>query len=160
MPKVYSDCPELRDTAERLKEMYYLYIGHIDIASIQFAEIEGKKPKTASPVELSGMSAEWLKQMHLSQKDGKMYCVAAWTEEYEALSPSMREWTLFEALLYIHPENNGKKRKADVVGFGPMIQYLGVYWKDRTDMPSMLADGPVPMIPPPLDQDDGQSINV
>lgn len=162
--KTYSESPEIRMLAEAIKDRYYLYVGHVDLDTVHFAEITGAaKPKKAKVGEISGISSPWVRQLIISLGNSRLYCMAVWSEEYEELSPASREWLVFEALYSIHPECDGKLRKPDVVEHGPIVEYfastnVGLYWRKAEILPSLLSgDAPLPIPPPAFEDAEGDS---
>jgi hypothetical protein len=160
----YTEAPELRTLAEKLKDRYPLYIGHADLDMIYFAEMteDTDKPKPKKSVmTLQGLSAAWVKQ--LLQKDikiDKRYCLAVWAEEWLEFEPAMQEWLMFDALYAVSPECDGKVRKRDVQEFGFICEFLGPYWRGgETDLESLLmSTDPLPIPVPPCEDEEGSTL--
>lgn len=156
----YSLSLELKHLAHKIVERYFYYLGHVDIENIFFAERDATRPKKAPIVQLMGVSAPWV-VAQLMQANKALYCLFAYSEDWAGVSPAMREWLVFQALLGVSPLNDGKIQKPDVQDFGIIIEFLGPYWKTRQDLPSLLdtADGkPLPLPLPPDNTDEGNSV--
>jgi len=160
--KHYDESPEIKDIATKLKERYYLYIGHVDLDVIYFAEItsENGKPKKAKLGQLEGVSSAWLKQKMIEDKKGVLYCLSVWAEEWDGLDPASREWFLFDLLYSVSGECDGKVRKPDISEHGIIMQYMhqagvGTYWRTlEKPLPSLLSSvDPLPIPLPPTDED-------
>jgi hypothetical protein len=156
---------ELLDLAQKLKERYYLFVGHVDLELMYFAEKVGEKPKKAKIGELSGVSNPWVKAlMAKNGKNNKLYCMSVWSAEWAELSPAKREWTVFKLLCSVNPENDGKARKPDIQDFGFILDYfmnegIGPYWESKDTLPSLLGADPLPIPPPPDDTDEGSTLD-
>jgi hypothetical protein len=157
--RVYEESSELKDTAERLVERYYEYLGHVDLENIYFAAIQGSKPKKTSVMQIGGITSEWVKKL-IKETKGKIYCISVWASEWDEVFPSMREWMIFDALLRIDPHNDGKLIKPDVNEFGILIEYIGPYWRKKDDLPSLLdSKDPLPIPLPAYESDEGSSVD-
>jgi hypothetical protein len=157
--KSYSASPELEECARRLRERYWLYLGHVDINNIYFAEIEGEKPKKSGVLTLSGVSAPWVKTLLASYGNSRLYCMSVWSDEWKGMATQMREWLIFDALFAIDPVSDGKVRKPDVQEWGVLVEYLGPYWRKRQDLPSLLGGTePLPIPPPQILEDEGSTL--
>jgi hypothetical protein len=156
---VYNESFELKELAENLKERYYLYLGYIDLDNIFFAEVGGVKPDKANVLSLSGIKSPWVKQLVRSQESNNyLYCLSVWSEEWLDINPDKQAWLVFEALLCISFRNNGDMRSPDVFGWGIMIEYLGPYWRNKDELPSLLGEeNPLPIPLPHLDEDEGDT---
>jgi hypothetical protein len=149
---------ELADIASQLQKRYMYELGHVDLDCIYFAEKIGEKGKKAQVVSISGINSPWLKQLlSKADKHNKLYCLSAWSQEWGQLSPAQKQWGVFDMLYSVALENNGKLRKCDVVGHGPIIEFLGPYWRFRKDLPDMLNDDPLGIPPPPEPIEDIES---
>jgi hypothetical protein len=156
--KTYNESNELKELAGKLVEKYYEYLGQVDLDNIYFAEIDGEKPKKAGVLQVGGISSDWVKKLI---DDKVLYCISVWGSEWDELSPSMREWMVFDALLRIDPHNDGKLQKPDVNEFGIIIQYVGGSWRGRDDLPSLLnCENPLPIPLPKYDEDIGESFKL
>ena len=161
----YSASPEIEEIATKLKARYYLYIGHVDIDSIQFSEKSGPKPKKGKVADISGISSAWVREYLAQFGSTKLYCLSAWSEAWEELSPAAQEWAVFRLLLAVHEANNGQIKKPDVSEFGIITEFmcsigLGAHWEKKVgELPSLL-DGvdPLPIPLPDLDTDDGSTL--
>lgn len=149
--KDYKECLELQELATVLKTRYYEHLGYVDLDRIFFAEIHGEMSRNAVPVEVTGVSAAWLKQRLADDFDNKVYCIAVWAQEWPELDENLKEWLLFDGLNKIHSENNGKVEPYDCGGWSFMLEFLGVHWRSRTDLPS-LTKGATQPIPLPMDE--------
>jgi hypothetical protein len=153
---------ELLELATKLRERYYIYVGQADLDLIYFAEKVGEKPKKGKVAELSGISNPWVKAlMSKNGKNNKLYCMSVWGAEWSQLTPAQREWAVFKLLCSIEPANNGKLVKPDIQDFGFILEYfmnegIGPYWESKDTLPSLLANDPLPIPPPPL-PDDGDA---
>jgi len=154
----FTESYELLGLAKKLQERYHFFLGQVDLEAIWFTEALGEKPKTAKVASISGITKPWLKQLLAKMdKNNKLYCLSVWSQEWENLSPAQREWAVFHCLYAVAPEAEGKMRKPDVQGYGPIIDFLGPYWERRQDLPSMLdGDEPLPIPPPPADEEDDE----
>jgi hypothetical protein len=150
---------ELYEIASKLQDRYRYELGHVDLDLIFFAEKLGAKGKKAKVVDISGINSPWLKQL-LSKagKNNKLYCLSAWGQEWGQYTPAQKHWFVFDCLYSIAPENNGKLRKPDVVGHGPIIELLGPYWTASNVLPDMLSGDAVAIPPPPEPEEDVNSI--
>lgn len=146
----FTESHELMELASKLQDRYRYELGHVDLEMVYFAEKLGERGKNAKIVDVSGITSAWLKQL-LSKagKNNKLYCLSAWSQEWGELSPAQRHWAVFHCLYSISPNNDGKLRKPDVTGHGPIIELLGPYWESRNDLPDMLSGDPLPIPPPP-----------
>jgi hypothetical protein len=155
---------ELLELAQKLKERYYLFIGHVDLEIIFFAEKIGEKPKKAKVAELSGVSNPWVKSlMAKNGKNNKLYCMSVHSAEWAEFSPAKREWAVFKLLCSVNPNNDGKIRKPDIGDFGFILEFfmnlgIGPYWEKQDTLPSLLGDDPLPIPPPPDDTDEGSTL--
>ena len=149
--KTYSQSHELRNMATKIIDHYHLYLGHIDLDNIYFADIDGEKPKRAGIMQIGGITSEWVRQL-LQKTNGALYCISVWREEWEAIFAPMQEWMMFDALMRINPNNDGKLVKPDVNEFGIVVEFIGPYWRSRTDLPSLLDGDPL-AIPLPKDNE-------
>lgn len=138
MSKSYEFSIELSNMAHALYHRYSMYFLGMNLHNIYFAFIDGKPPKRAPVVEINGINGAWAKQQLEIYEDTKLYCIAVWKESWDELFDNYKEWMLFEAMMYISDRNDGSLKKPDVVGFGPIIEYLGPYWKERADLPSLI----------------------
>jgi hypothetical protein len=158
---VYADSINLYVLARELQEAYYDHIGHVDLESIYFAEkhTENEKPKKAKVCEISSISSAWIRQLFQKHNLHKSYCLSVWAEDWGRLTSTEQQWFMFDLLYSVAPDGNGKLRKPDVQEHGPLCEFLGPYWRKNTiTLPSMLGTDPLPIPPPPLNQDDGSSI--
>lgn len=156
----FNESYELAELASKLQERYRYELGHVDLELIYFAEKIGEKSKKAKIVEVSGITSAWLKQL-LSKagKNNKLYCLSAWSQEWSELTPAQQQWGVFNSLYSISLENDGKLRKQDVQGHGPIIEFLGPYWESSNDLPDMLS-GDALGIPPPPDPENSDDSTV
>lgn len=158
---VYS--AELRLLAEKLRERYYLYIGHVDLDAIFFAEKFGDKPKGGPIVELNGVTNPWMKAMLVEHgQQGKHYCLSAWGSEWSEMGPEKRQWAVFKLLCGVDPRGEGKLRRPDINDFGFILEYMidvgvGPYWEKADILPDLLGDYPLPIPPPPDEEDTSDS---
>jgi len=155
----FNESYELAELASKLQDRYRYELGHVDLELLYFAEKIGEKGKNAKIVEVSGITSAWLKQL-LSKagKNNKLYCLSAWSQEWGELSPAQKQWFIFHCLYSIALENDGKLRKPDVQGHGPIIEFLGPYWQNRKDLPDMLSGDPLGIPPPPEPQDEEDAL--
>lgn len=151
MENIYTESIELKSMTKKMIEWYWLHISHVDIDNIFFAEIQEEKPKKAPIMFISGIKTKWVRQLLSSHPQYHyMYCIMIYKNEWDELYPVRKEWMLFDALLRIHPANNGSLRQPDVNDFGIILEYLGIYWRNKDNLPSLLqGDKPLP-IPSPL----------
>ena len=157
--KTYVESWELKKIADKLIERYYLYLGHVQTDNIYFADIIGAKPKKATIMQIGGVNSPWVKQF-IQKQNGALYCVSVWKDEWDETFPPQQEWLVFDALMRIDPHNDGKLVKPDVNEFGNIIEYLGPYWRSKTDLPSLLGgDEPLPIPLPAYNSDEGSSVN-
>jgi hypothetical protein len=151
----FNESLDLYELAFKLQDRYRYELGHVDLELIYFAEKIGEKGKKAKIAEVSGITSAWLKQL-LSKagKNNKLYCLAVWSQEWGQLSPAQQQWAIFNSLYSISLENDGKLRKPDVQGHGPIIEFLGPYWQARKDLPDMMSGDPLGIPPPPEPEED------
>lgn len=155
----YIESMALKDMAESLVDKYGLYIGHVNINNIFFASIYGDKPKKAPVIFLSGIGSQWVKQVVEKVPDGTLYCIAIWQDEWDELWPAKQEWFLFDCLLGIGHENDGKILKHDCDEWAIIVEYLGPYWriKDDVALPSLLEPSmPLPLPMPLFDVEEDE----
>jgi hypothetical protein len=166
MPKdiTYVQSLELYEIALKLKERYYLHLGHVDLDIIYFAEKLGDKPKKGKIAELSGISNPWVKALLAkNQNDNKLYCMSVWSAEWLEVTPAKKEWMVFKMLCSVHPQNDGKLNKPDISDFGYIQEFfmnagVGPYWESQDDLPSLLGADPLAIPPPPDDTDEGSTL--
>lgn len=150
---------ELAKLASDLQDRYRYELGHVDLDMIYFAEKIGEKSKSAKIVDVSGITSAWLKQLlSTAGKNNKLYCLAAWSQEWGQLSPANKQWFVFNCLYSISLENDGKLRKPDVQGYGPIVEFLGPYWASRKDLPDMLNGDPLGIPPPPEPEEEIEAL--
>lgn len=157
--KTYSQSSELLIMAKQIIDRYHLYLGHIDLDNIYFAEIDGDKPKKSTVMQIGGITSEWVKQL-VQKTNGALYCISVWRDEWDEIFPPMQKWMVFDALMRIDPHNDGKLMKPDVNEFGIIVEYIGPYWRNRTDLPDLLdSDDPLPIPLPAYNVDEGSSVD-
>ena len=154
--KTYSQSSELRNMASKIIDNYHLYLGHIDLDNIYFADIDGEKPKRAGIMQIGGITSEWVRQL-LQKTNGALYCISVWRDEWETIFSPMQEWMMFDALMRINPNNDGKLVKPDVNEFGIIVEFIGPYWRSRTDLPSLLDGDPLAIPLPTYNVDEGET---
>ena len=163
--KIYSESPEIRAVASDLVKLYYLHLGHVDLETVYFAEIEGEKPERSPVSEISGVSSPWVRQMMAQLGNYRLYCMGVWVTEWEELSPAQREWLVFDALYSVAPSCDGKLRRKDVQEHGIIVELLGGYWRkgiiiNDKDLPILRdKENPVPIpVPPDPNPDEGSTL--
>lgn len=163
MPKsevTYRESVNLRSLARELQERYFLHLGYIDMNAVYFAEKIGEKPAKAQVMELSGIKSPWVRQLLAEHSSNTQYCLAAWLTEWSELPYPQQEWFMFDALYSIGAENDGKVRGKDVCEHGIIADFLGVYWRKDNDLPSLLlSQDPLPIPPPPIEHDEGSTLD-
>jgi len=163
MPKsvtTYRESVNLYTLARELQEKYYLHLGYIDMDAIYFADKIGDKPVKASVIDISGIRSQWVREVLSHTSSNKLYCIGTWFTEWSELPYNQQEWLMFDTLYSIGVENDGKLRARDVFEHGVIADFLGVYWRDNKEVPSLLsASEPLPIPPPPsLYADEGSTI--
>lgn len=154
----YNDSPELKDLAQHLISRYSLHLGHVDVENIFFAEINGEKPKKGKVARLAGASSKWVRQI-LAKNNEAMYCLAVYGDTWTKLTPSQQQWIMFDLLLSIAPENDGKVNKPDCVEWGILVEYQGAWWRKKDSLPDMLNGlDPLPIPLPPMEEDEGATV--
>ena len=162
MPKevTYIESFELLELATKLLSVYFVYIGHVDLEMIYFAEKSGEKPKKAKVGDISGLTSNWAKLLLAkSGKNNKLYCMSVWGTEWAELSPAQREWVVFSLLTAVSPFNDGKLVKPDISDRGYILEYfmnegVGPYWEKSENLPSLLDGDPLPIPLPPDPEED------
>lgn len=157
----YRESVNLFALARQLQERYYLHLGYIDMDVIYFADKIGDKPVKAPVIEVSGVRSSWVRQILSNTANNKLYCIAVWFSEWSELPYNQQEWLMFDTLYSIGVENDGKIKSKDVCEHGVIADYLGVYWRQNNDLPSLLnSPEPLPIPPPPsLHDDEGSTVD-
>ena len=156
----FTAAPDLQLLASKLKDRYYLYLGHVDLEMVHFTFKSAEKiPKSAKIMELSSIKSAWVRQLLAMLHDNRLYCISVWEEMWLELSPAQQEWLLFDAMYTIHPACDSRLRKPEVVEHGIICEFLGPYWrKAEAPLPSLLGGiDPLPIPPPPLSDDTDDS---
>jgi hypothetical protein len=163
MPKsevTYRESVNLRTMARELQERYFLHLGYVDLDAVFFAEKIGEKPPKAQVVELSGVRAPWVRQILSEHSSNIRYCLSAWLTEWAETPYPRQEWLVFDALYSIDPKNDGKMRGKDIHEHGIIADFLGVYWREDDEVPSLLqSPEPLPIPPPPIEHDEGSTLD-
>jgi hypothetical protein len=121
--------------------------------------MDGYKGKNAPPYIMSGLTQSWARVILQSLGNGKVYCLGVWSDLWEELEQSKKEWIIFRCLYSISPSQDGKIRSFDVQDYGFITEYFvragfGPYWMLKDGLPSLL-DGShaLPLILPMEDDD-------
>lgn len=164
MPKnevTYRESVNLRALARELKERYFLHLGYVDLEAIYFAEKIGEKPVKSPIMDLSGIKSPWVRQLLIQHSSNTRYCLATWLTEWSELPVAQQEWMMFDALYSVGPENDGKIRTKDVHEHGIIADFLGVYWRNDKEVPSLLrSKDPLPIPPPPIDHEEAEDATI
>jgi hypothetical protein len=155
----YKESLEIKDTAKKLQERYYPFIGNVDLDEIFFSEIIGFKPEKAPVWLMSGLTQQWARDLIASQTQQKQYCFSAWSDEWSEISSAKKEWIIFRAIYSISPQGKGKLRPFDVQDYGFIVEYfvrvgIGPYWQDKDELPSLLAGNDVLPLVLPMSDDE------
>ena len=161
MEIIYIESEDLKDLSSKLKDYYYLHLGHVDLETIYFAEKSGDMPKKINTIELLGVNNPSVRQI---LKNDKNYVLSVWKDKWDELHPNTRLWLLFECLYSVEPGSKGKIKKPDIVEHAPIIEFfssssIGVHWrKCDGELPCLLADPPLPLpLPPDPDEESSGS---
>lgn len=148
---------EMAITAKELIKKYYAMLGHVDLSLVYFCTRSGEKPKKgkSKTYEMSGIRSQWVKNL-LSQggiNQRKLYCLCAWDDEWQRISPLQKQWIIFECLYAVGPESDGNLRKRDVSDFTPiltaMMDYgVGPDWRNVKELPDLLGNDLIHFIVP------------
>lgn len=158
---IYSEASEMKDLATKIKERYFLYVGHVDLDTIHFTFKNAETiPKSAKIAELSSIKSAWVRQILAMLHDNRLYCISSWEEMWNDLEPEQKEWLIFDLMYSVHPSCDSRLRKPDVSEHGIICEFLGPYWRrGETPLPSLLGSiDPLPIPPPPMDGDDGATV--
>ena len=81
----FIESEELKDLANKLKDYYYLHLGHVDLEKIYFAEkVAEEMPKKATTIEVLGITQV---QDNLGEQN-----------TFELHEPSLLLWLMFRVL--------------------------------------------------------------
>lgn len=155
----FSESLDIKQKAKKLQEKYYPFIGYVDLDEIYFSEMIGFKPEKAPIWQMSGLTQQWARDLMASQTQQKMYCFAAWAEEWSDIPENKKEWIIFRALYSVSPQGKGKLRPFDVQDYGFITEYfvrvgVGPYWQDKDELPSLLAGNDVLPLVLPMDDEE------
>ena len=89
---------ECKEIAEKLISKYYPFIGYVNLDLIHFVEMDGYKGKNAPPYIMSGLTQSWARGILQSLGNGKVYCLGVWSDLWEELEQSKKEWIIFRCL--------------------------------------------------------------
>ena len=160
---IYTESVDLLNLASRLKESYYLHLGHVDIESIYFAEKVGESSKSGKALEILGVTHGGVRQMLQMMGRQQTYCLSVNKDVWDEIHPHTQEWLMFEALYSIEPYNTGKLKKPDIVEHSPIIEFfantsVGIRWKKCDgELPSLLGSETLAIPLPPDEDDEGSS---
>jgi hypothetical protein len=121
--------------------------------------MDGYKGKNAPPYIMSGLTQSWARGILQSLGNGKIYCLGVWSDLWEELEQSKKEWIIFRCLYSISPSQDGKIRSFDVQDYGFITEYfvragIGPYWMLKDGLPSLLEGShALPLILPMEDDD-------
>lgn len=151
--------PDIRETAQKIYERYYDYLGTIDMDTIVFVSQTGTLPKSAKVAELKPIRDPYMKQRLSEFGEDVHYCFYVWDELWQELLPEKQELHIFDALYSIPPGGNGKIRPRDVVEHGIICEFFGPYWRNQDIVPSLLdSEDPLPIPLPPDTEDMGSTV--
>jgi hypothetical protein len=157
MEIIFVESIELKILATKLKDFYYLHLGHVDLDCIYFAEKVGDLPKKINTIELLGVNNPSVRQL---LKDDKNYALTVWKDKWDELHLNTQLWLLFECLYSIEAGNKGKIRKPDIVEHAPIIDFfanseIGIYWRKNDGLlPNLLDTHPLPIPLPPDEEEE------
>lgn len=162
----YLESTDLKILANQIKEAYYVHLGHASLDSIYFVEKYGDVPKKFKVLEIHGITSGGVKKMLEQMGRSQTYCLEVWKSDWDELHPYAQQWLMFEALYSIKEGSEGFFRKADVVEFGPIIEYfastnIGVHWKKApNELPNLLDKIPLAIpLPPDNEEETAGSTN-
>ena len=154
MQNDYTESLEILNLAKQLQEKYSAFIGYVDLDLVAFALVDGYKPKNAKVSQMSGITQAWVRDILFNKFNtkGKLYCLSVWSELWDELEQSKKEWVVFKSLYSISPDLDGKIRATDVQDYGFIIEYFirsgfGPYWESKDSLPSLLSQD-LPLILP------------
>ena len=159
----FVESEDLKLYATKLKETYYLHLGHVDLDTIYFAEKHGDSPKKTNTIELFGVNNPSVRQLLRGDKN---YALTVWKDRWDELHPHTQLWLLFEMLYSIEPGSEGRIKKPDIVEHAPIIEFfalsnVGIHWK-RCDgeLPNLLGSSPlaIPLPPDPDEETAGSTL--
>lgn len=160
MAITFEESPELKDLAQRLKDRYYMHIGHSDLDAIYFTEKDGEPPQKHNTAEIQGITSPPIRKMLEMLGGTYFYCIHIWKNDWENIHPNTREWLMFEMLYSVDPNNNGKVRQKDIVEFGPIAEFfandeIGLRWRNKDgELPELLGRQVLPIPLPPNEEED------
>ena len=94
---------ECQEIAEKLVSKYYPFLGYVNLDLVHFVEMDGYKGKNAPPYIMSGLTQSWARGILQSLGNGKVYCLGVWSDLWEELEQSKKEWIIFRCLYSISP---------------------------------------------------------
>jgi hypothetical protein len=145
----------LHKLADALRARYPAHVGFVQMHKLKFYEDLNPEPEESSPaIQISGLSrAEWRKLQEERQDDTR-YIITVVKAIWDALNTSQQQWLMFEMLYAIDRNQEGKIRKRDVVEYAPIVEHLGVHWRQQGVLPDLLNDDyPIALPAPPADHD-------
>jgi len=161
MEIIFNESEELKLLAEKLKDFYFLHLGHVDLETIYFGEKIGEAPKKSNTIELFGVNNPSVRQLLRGDKN---YALTVWKDKWDELHPHTKLWLLFESLYSIEPGCAGKIKRPDIIEHAPIIEFfsmsdLGIHWrKCDGELPNLLGSAPLPIpLPPDPDEDSAGS---
>lgn len=166
MDILFVESEELKNHAIKLKDQYYLHLGHVDIDAIYFAEKVGELPKKASTLEILGVTNAAVRQLLAKTGGQQNYCITVWKDKWDEITDNTKLWLLFDALYSIEPGCTGKLKRPDIVEHAPIIEFfamsnVGVHWrKCDGQLPNLLGDTPlaIPLPPDPDEESSGSTL--
>ena len=149
----FIESKENYEIAVALQEKYFPFIGYVDLSLIYFAEMDGYKSKNAPIYQMTGMTQKWARTLLLSLGERKSYCLSVWSEQWQELEKTKKEWIIFKCLFMVSPQGNGKIRPFDVSDYGFIVEYfvrlgVGPYWEVKEGLPSLLSGDVLPLVLP------------
>ena len=155
----FIESQECFNIAQQLVEKYYMFVGYVDLNLIHFVEMDGYKGKNSPPFIMSGITQSWAKDIIRSFGSGKIYCFGVWSELWEEIEQSKKEWIIFRALYSVSPSLDGKIRTFDVQDYGFITEYFvrngfGPYWMEKENLPSLLKGSDTLSLVIPLSDND------
>jgi hypothetical protein len=150
---------ECKEISEKLVSKYYPFIGYVNLDLVHFVEMDGYKGKNAPPYIMSGLTQSWARGILQSLGNGKVYCLGVWSDLWEELEQSKKEWIIFRCLYSISPSLDGKIRTFDVQDYGFITEYFvrsgfGPYWMSKEGLPSLLEGSHALSLILPMEDDD------
>ena len=159
MDAEFHESIEMKEIAKKLQERYFPFIGYVDLDEIYFTEIIGFKPEKAPIYTMSGITQKWARDLISSSNQKKLYCFAAWVDNWSETPTEKKEWILLRCLYSVSPQGEGKLRPYDVQDYGFINEYfvrvgIGPYWETKDILPGLLKGNDVLPLVLPMEDDE------